>query len=377
MEVYLDNASTTKPCSEVLDAMQTANEYYGNPSSKHNLGLEAKTLIDNARKHIAEHINAKPHEVIFTSSGTEANNLSIIGYAEANRHLGGHIITSRIEHISVLNCLRYLYNLGYNMTYIDVDSDGIIDLKQLEVAIRRDTILISIMTANNEIGTLQPIQEIGEIAKYYNIPFHTDAVAAIGHCEIDVEKTNIAMMPISGHKIYGPKGVGALYARDDIELSPLIYGAGQEYGLRSGTENISGIVGLGKAVELLSNPEKETDRKKMLTLKNMLIDEIKNKIPDVKFNGSEKNSLPNIINVSFPGIDSAKLLSALDERGIYASGGSVCSANCMKPFYVVCALGVDAHLARGTVRFSLSDYNTENYICYLLEILPDIVENLK
>lgn len=367
--VYVDNASTTKVRQEVLDIMLEYNEYYGNPSSSHSMGQKARELIENARSQISKSIGSKSNEIIFTSGGTESNNLALQGFINATSVKRGHIITTSIEHMSVLNPIEYLYETGCDVTILPVDNDGIVSLQQLKNSIRRNTILISIMFANNEIGTIQPIKEIGNICKQYGICFHTDAVSAFGHCNIDVDELGIDMMSISGHKIYVPKGIGVLYAKNDIELYPMIRGSGQEYGLRSGTENISGIVGMGKAVKLLDS----ADTAHITALSDKLINGIKENISNVKFNGSTENSLCNIVNVSFKGINGEKLLIMLDEKGIYASSGSPYLPYRPEPSHVMTAIGV----SNIPVRFSFGRYNTEDDIDYIINILPDLVEKLR
>ncbi|KAI4453268.1 cysteine desulfurylase family member [Holotrichia oblita] len=376
MEVYVDNASTTKPCQEVLDIITECNSYYGNPHSIHAMGQDSKKLIEISRKQIADSIGAKPNEIIFTSSGTESDNLAIQGFAEAYNQYGNHIITTQIEHKSVLNTVKELEYRGYRITYLPVDDEGKINLNQLQRAIRRDTILISIMFANNEIGTIQPIKEIGEIAKQYNIAFHTDAVQAFGHCDINVNDCNIDMLSLSGHKIYAPKGIGALYVKQDIALYPLIFGGGQEYGLRNGTENVQGIVGMGKAVELLSQSERTENTERVSKLKIRFVHEVMEKIPDVKLNGSMENGLPGIANLSFTGVDGNTLVKLLSEKGIYVSNGDIYS-NASKPSHVLRAIGLSDSLAHGSLRFSFGKYNTDEDVNYILDILPGLVAKLR
>lgn len=371
--VYVDNAATTKVRQEVIDAMNECNEHYGNPSSTHSMGQKIKELIDNARNKIAASIGAKSNEIIFTSGGTEANNLALQGFVNANDNIGSHIITTSIEHASVLNPVRYLRDTGCDVTYLPVDDGGVVDLQRLQMSIRRNTILISIMFANNEIGTIQPIKAIGDISKRYNICFHTDAVQALGHCDIDVDELGIDMMSMSGHKIYGPKGVGALYVKNTVDLAPIIYGGGQEYNLRSGTENVNAIVGFGKAVELLD----KTETKHLSTLKNKLIDGVMGKIHDVRLNGSSKNSLCSIVNLGFDGIEVETLLKMLDSKGIYASKCSACLADNFRPSHVLRAIGTPEDFAYGSLRFSFGRYNTESEVDYILDVLPELVEQLR
>jgi len=377
MKVYADNAASTKIDDEVLSIMDEGNEHYGNPSCVHNMGKKSKELIETAREQIAKSIGAKPNEIIFTSGGTESNNLAIQGFVEANSNRGYHIITTSIEHASVLNPLKYLQYNGYEVTYLPVNNEGLIDVRQLRRAIRKNTILISIMFANNEIGTLQPIKEIGSISKQYNICFHTDAVQVFGHCKINVNELDIDMMSISGHKFYAPKGIGILYARNDLNLFPIIYGGGQEFNLRSGTENVNSIIGMGKAVELLNKTEKDNNAAHLLILKNKLIDGISAKISNVKFNGSMEYSIPSIVNVSFKGVDGISLVDMLDAKGIYVSSGSACASSHLKPSHVLSAIGLNDSLAYGSLRFSFGKYNTEDDVNYILDVLPGLVEKLR
>lgn len=373
MIVYADNAATTKIRQEVLDAVSACDDNYGNPSSLHSMGQNARELIENARKKVAKSIGAKPNEIIFTSSGTESNNLAIQGYVNANgNRRRNHIITTSIEHISVLNPIWHLYDKGCEITLLPVDGEGNINIHQLQNSIRRNTVLISVMFANNEIGTIHPIKEIGKIARQYGICFHTDAVSAFGYCDIDVDKYGIDMMSISGHKIYAPKGMGALYVKDGIELFPLFYGGGQEYGLRSGTENVSAIVGMGKAVELLEDTEAH-----MSMLRDRFLNGVFSKIQKVVFNGSAKNSLCSIVNLSFEGVDAKALLMDLDTNGIYASTGCACMSDSLRPSHVLRAIGVPDTLARSSIRFSFGRYNSEADIDYILDVLPDLVDKLR
>lgn len=371
--IYVDNAASTQVRKEVIDVMNECNEHYGNPSSIHSMGQKSKELIDNARNQIANSIGAKSNEIIFVSSGTEANNLALQGFVNANDNIGSHIITTSIEHASVLNPVRYLRDTGCDVTYLPVDDDGVVDLHRLKMSIQKNTILISVMFANNEIGTIQPIKEIGDISRQYNICFHTDAVQALGHCDIDVDELGIDMMSMSAHKIYGPKGVGALYVKNTVDLAPIIYGGGQEYNLRSGTENVNSIVGFGKAVELLD----KMDTAHLSMLKDKLIDGVMKKILRVTLNGSRKNSLCNIANLGFDGIEAESLLALLDSKGIYASKCSACLSSGLRPSHVLRAIGVPEDFAYGSLRFSFGKYNTVDDIDYILEVLPELVEQLR
>lgn len=365
--IYLDNAATTKVRQEVINMMNECNEFYGNPSTNNAMGKKSRDLIENARNIIANSISAKPNEIIFTSGATEANNLAIQGVIRNRR---SHIITTAVEHVSVLNPIWHLCDMGCDVTVLSVDNNGLIDLQELKNSIRRNTILVSIIMGNNEIGTIQPIKEIGEMCKQYGICFHTDAVSAFGHCDIDVNELNINMMSISAHKIYAPKGVGFLYIKNNIEISPLFYGSNQEFGLRSGTENVNGIVGMGKAVELLST----IDNEHLKALKNKLTDGIRETIPGVKFNGLIEHSLPNIVNISFKDVNSKDLITALSENEIYISTGSPYFT---RPPHVLTAIGLSNDLAYSTVRFSFGIYNIENDVDCILDILPNLIEQLR
>jgi len=365
--VYADNAASTQLRPEVSEAMDKVKNIYANPSSCNFLGKQANELIEDARCKIAETINAAPEEIVFTSGGTEANNLALRGFLEANNRYGNHIITTCIEHSSVYETAKYLQTMGYNITYLSVDSNGVLDIYEFKRAIKRSTILISVMMANNEIGSLQPIEEIGDIAQYYSVPFHTDAVQGIGHCQVDVRKQNIDMMSISAHKFYGPKGVGALYVRKDMDMCPLMDGAGQEYGLRSGTENVQGIVGFSKAVELL-------DRSMTTELRDKFIDGVLKNIPETRFNGSKEKGLPGIANISFLGVDQTVLLSKLNEAKICASAGYRWSDSQKR---VLRYIGTSDVVANSAVRFSFGHYNTQQDVDYILGVLPGIVNKIK
>lgn len=374
--VYADNAASTQIRQEVLEVMNAFNSNYGNPSCIHSMGKKSREIITNAREQIAKSIGAKSNEIIFTSGGTESNNLALQGFVEANSHNRIHIITTSIEHASVLNPVRHLYDIGCDVTFLPVNNEGLIDLQQLYNSIRRNTLLISIMFANNEIGTIQPIKEIGDISKRYNICFHTDAVQAFGHCDINVDELGIDMMSISGHKIYAPKGIGVLYVKNNVVMSPIFYGSGQEYGLRNGTENVNSIAAIGKACELL-NTERDKTTSHLSMLKNMLIEGIKTKIPDVKLNGPENNGLCSIANFSFDKIEGETLLTMLDEVGICASNASLCLSTHLKPSHVLKAIGVSDRLAYNSLRFSFGKYNTIDDVDYILKSLQDLVSKIR
>lgn len=372
MNVYLDNAASTKIDDNVISYMNIVNDIYANPACQHEMAEQASEIIENSRRIIADKINAKPNEIIFTSSGTESNNLAIQGYYDPTRPHGNHIITTAIEHVSVLETIHYLELNGYRVTYLSVDKNGMINLNELRFNICNKTILISVIYANNEIGTIQNISEIGKIAREYGICFHTDGVQAFGHCDIDVQRQNIDMMSISGHKFHAPKGIGALYMRNDIELKPLLFGGKQEYGLRSGTENTIGITAMGKAVEIMTD-----NTEQLQNLRNRLKQSIFDKINGVKFNDSEQSGLPNILNLSINGVDGLGLTKLLSSRGIYISNGAACSSGDLQGSHVLRAIGLNEQMAQNAVRFSLSKYNTAEEIDYVLDVLPELVASMR
>lgn len=375
--IYLDHAATTAVRKEVLDTMLPCfSQNYGNPSSIYEIAREAKSLIDNARKQVATAIGAEEKEIYFTAGGSESDNWAIKGIAESYKDKGKHIITSSIEHHAVLHTCQYLEKNGYEVTYLPVDEDGKIRIEDLEKAIRPDTILISIMFANNEIGTLQPIKEIGEIAKKHKIIFHTDAVQAVGHVKIDVKQMNIDMLSLSAHKLYGPKGIGALYVRKGIKLKSYIHGGAQERGIRAGTENVPGIVGLGKAIEL-ATAEMEQENKRLIKLRDEIIDGILNNIPYTRLNGHRTDRLPANVNISFEFIEGESILLLLDMNGIYASSGSACTSGSLDPSHVLLAIGLPHEKAHGSLRMTLGIENTEEDVKKLLEVLPPIIKRLR
>lgn len=370
---YFDHAATTRVKEEVLREMiPYFNMQYGNASSIYSIARQSKRAIEDARQRVANAINSKVKEIYFTSCGTESDNLALKGIAYANTKKGRHIITSKIEHPAILESCKTLEKQGYNITYLNVDEEGFISLKELQESIRQDTILISIMFANNEIGTIQPIKQIGEIAKKNQIIFHTDCVQAIGNAKIDVNDMNIDLLSMSAHKFYGPKGVGALYVREGIEFDRIQDGGHQEKNKRSGTENVAGIVGLGKAIEIANNNLDE-HIKKLTNLRNYYISQLKDKIPNCKINGSIEKRLPGNANVSFPNVDGEELLLKLDEKGICASTGSACSSGTSNPSHVLLAIGLNKELANGTLRITLGDDNTEEDIDFLVEQLVKIM----
>lgn len=375
--IYMDNAATTRVKKEVLEEMLPYfSENYGNPSSVYTLGSKSKNAVEIARERVAKAINAKPSEIFFTAGGSEADNWAIKGVAFANRNKGNHIITSKIEHHAVLHTCEYLEKQGFRVTYLDVDEYGIVDLEQLKESITDETILITIMFANNEIGTIQPIKEIGEIAKSHGIYFHTDAVQAVGHINIDVDDLNIDLLSMAAHKFYGPKGVGALYVRKDVKLDSLIAGGGQERSRRAGTENVPGIVGMGKAIELAYEHLEESN-KKLIELRDRLINKVFENIDHVRLNGHPTQRLPGNVNLCFEFIEGESMLLSLDMEGIAASSGSACTSGSLEPSHVLLAIGLPHEIAHGSLRLSLGDFNTEEEVDYVVEKLTEIVSRLR
>lgn len=375
--IYLDHAATTPVKPEVLAAMLPYfTEHYGNPSSVYKIAQRNRKAIDDARAVVAEHLGAQPNEIFFTSGGTEADNWAIKGMAEAFKEKGNHIITTNIEHHAVLHPCQYLEKHGYEVTYLEVDPDGLVSAEQVEAAIRPETILITIMYANNEIGTIMPIAEIGAVAKKHGIVFHTDAVQAVGHLPIDVHAQNIDLLSLSGHKFYGPKGTGALYVRRGLKLPPLLHGGGQERNRRAGTENVPGIVGLAKALDLACQ-DMEAKNAKIKALRDYLIDGIKARIPYCRLNGHREKRLPNNVNFSFEFIEGESLLLLLDMEGIAASSGSACTSGSLDPSHVLLALGLPHEQAHGSVRFTLGENNTREEMDVVLAKLPAFVERLR
>lgn len=375
--IYLDNSATTPLKKEVLDEMLPyLTEHYGNPSSIYKIGREAKAAIEVAREKVAKAIGAEPKEIFFTGCGTEADNWAIKGIAASKSKKGKHIITSKIEHHAVLHTLESLEKQGYEVTYLDVDEYGKISLDDLASAIRPDTILITIMTANNEVGTIQPIKEIGGIAKEHGVLFHTDAVQAIGSMDIDVKEMNIDLLSLSAHKFGGPKGVGALFARRNVLPAVFMHGGAQERARRAGTENVASIVGLGKAIEL-ATANLESKTAKISAMRDRLLKEIPEKIPYVKLNGHPTDRLPGNVNFSFNFIEGEALLLMLDLNGIAASSGSACTSGSLDPSHVLLALGLPHEIAHGSLRLSIGEINSDEDIDYVLEVLPGIVQRLR
>ena len=376
--IYLDNAATTKTAPEVVEAMLPYfTEYYGNPSSVYEFAGKSKQAVDAARKTIADSLGAKPEEIYFTAGGSESDNWALKATAEAYASKGKHIITSKIEHHAILHTCEYLEKRGFEITYLDVDENGVVKLDELEKAIRPDTILISVMFANNEIGTIQPIKEIGAIAKEHGILFHTDAVQAVGNVPVDVKEMNIDLLSLAGHKVYGPKGIGALYIRKGVRIDNLIHGGGQERARRAGTENIASIVGLGKAIELATE-DLEGHMKKLSVLRDKLIDGILERIPYSYLNGPRGDKrLPGNVNVRFTYIEGESILLSLDFEGICASSGSACTSGSLDPSHVLLAIGLPHELAHGSLRLTLGDGSTEEDVDYVLEVLPGIIQRIR
>lgn len=376
--IYMDNAGTTQVSQGVLDKMTPYfREIYGNPSSIYQLGQASKQAIEEAREEVAKALNAQPREVFFTSSGTEADNWAIRSYAKKMAKRGKHIITSKVEHHAVLHVCEDLEKEGFDVTYLDVDEEGIISLDDLKEAIREDTILITIMYANNEIGSIMPIKEIGAIAKEKKICFHTDAVQAMGALDIDVKDQNIDMLSMSAHKLHGPKGVGALYVRQGVNLPPFILGGAQESNKRASTENVPGIVGLGQAVKD-TQASKEEDRKALSELRDYAIDQVLERIPHARLNGPRGDKrLPNNANFSFEFIEGESLLLMLDHFGIAASSGSACTSASLDPSHVLLAIGLPHEIAHGSLRLSFSTDNTKEEIDFVVEKLEMVVQRLR
>lgn len=375
--IYFDNAATTKLNDEVLKEMLPyLKDNYGNPSSIYKLGREARKAIEDSREKIAKVLNCKANEIYFTAGGSESDNTAIKGIAKANKKRGNHIITSKIEHPAVLETCKQLEKEGFEITYISVDEKGIVDLEELKKSIKPTTILITIMFANNEIGTIQPIEEIGKIAKGNNIYFHTDSVQAVGSIKIDVQKLNIDSLSLSGHKFYGPKGVGALYVKTGVPFEKFISGGHQERNKRAGTENVAGIVGIGKAIELAYENLDEYN-KKIKELRDYYVKQVEEKIPYIKINGDMEKRLPGNSNISFRFIEGEGLLLNLDLKGICASSGSACTSGSLDPSHVLLAIGLPHEIAHGSLRVSIGKYNTKEEIDYLIENLMEIVTRLR
>ena len=375
--IYLDHAATTAVSPEVLrEMLPCMTECFGNAASIHGTGREAHRALDRARKQVAAVLGAQPQEIYFTSGGSESDNWAVKGVAWAARGRGKHVITSAVEHHAVLNACAWLEGMGFEVTRLPVDALGRVDPDSVARAVRPDTVLISVMTANNEIGTLQPIREIGEIARSRGVPFHTDAVQAAGHIPVNVEELQVDLLSLSAHKFHGPKGVGVLYVRRGTKLDSLIHGGAQERGLRAGTPNVPGAVGLAKALELASASLPESaDR--VRALRDQLIREIRARIPDAVLNGDPERRLPGNVHFSFPGVDGEALLLRLDLAGIACSGGSACTSGAQEPSHVLAAIGQTPELAKGGLRMTLGEENTPEEIKEVLRVLPEIVQDLK
>ncbi len=375
--IYFDHAATTAVAPEVKKAMDPYFcDNYGNASSLYELGHKSKEAINIARGNVARLIKAKPKEIYFTSCGSESDNLAIKGVARANKRNGNHIITSKIEHPAVLNTCKQLEREGFIVTYLNVDKFGNIDINELKRNITSRTILVSIMFANNEVGTIEPIKEIANIVHSNNAIFHTDAVQAIGNVEIDVKEMGIDLLSMSAHKFYGPKGVGALYVKEGIKFVPLQHGGHQENDKRAGTENVAGIVGLGKAIEI-ANYEMSYRNKYILELRNYFISELKKQIPYIKINGNLENRLPGNINISFLYTKGKEIVKLLSKHNICTSSGSACSSGLPQPSHVLLAMGLNEDIANSAVRITLGKENTKEEIDYTIKILKVIVENLR
>ena len=375
--IYMDNAATTQTYPEVVEAMTPYfTEYYGNPSSIYSFAGESKKAVEDARKTIADFIGAKPEEIYFTGGGSESDNWALKATAEAYESKGKHIITSSIEHHAILHTCEYLERKGYEITYLDVDEYGTVNPEDVEKAIRPDTILISVMTANNEIGTIEPIKEIGEIAKKHGVLFHTDAVQALGHIPINVDDMNIDMLSASGHKINGPKGIGIMYIRKGVKIGSFIHGGAQERKRRAGTHNVPGIVGIGKAVELAAK-NMESRMEKETKLRNHLIERVLAEIPYSRLNGHRENRLPNNANFCFRFIEGESMLILLDQNGVCGSSGSACTSGSLDPSHVLLAIGLPHEIAHGSLRLTISEKNTMEEVDYTVDKLKEIIERLR
>lgn len=375
--IYLDNAATTQVYPEVLEAMKPYfTEYYGNPSSIYSFAGESKKAVDGARQTIADFLNTTPEEIYFTGGGSESDNWALKATAEAYKSKGKHIITSKIEHHAILHTCEYLEKQGFEVTYLDVDENGLVHPEDVEKAIRPDTILISVMFANNEIGTIEPIAEIGKIAKEHGVIFHTDAVQAFGHVPIDVDEMHIDMLSASGHKINGPKGIGLMYIRKGLKLGSFIHGGAQERHRRAGTHNVPGIVGFAKAVELAA-ANLEERIKYETELRDYYIQRVETEIPFAKLNGDRKKRLPNNTNFCFRFIEGESMLILLDQKGICASSGSACTSGSLDPSHVLLAIGLPHEIAHGSLRVTLSEKTTKEQIDYTVDELKKIIERLR
>jgi len=377
LSVYLDYAATTPVDQRVTDSMLPFfNKFFGNPSSTHSFGKTARDAVEKARRQVANLINADTSEIIFTSGGTESDNTAIKSTAFKLKDRGNHIITSSIEHHAVLHTCEFLEKNGYKVTYLPVDKEGLIDPDTLEKSITDKTILISVMHANNEIGTIQPVQKISSIAKKHGILFHTDAVQTTGHLQIDVKAMGIDLLSLSAHKLYGPKGIGALYIKKGIPFEPFMHGGAQENKRRASTLNVAGIVGLGTAAAIASE-EFEQENKRIAALRDKLLEKILTSIHGVKLNGHREKRLPNNINLSIDGVEGESLLMSLDNKGIGASSGSACSAGSGEPSHVLSAIGLSTEAMSGSLRLTLGRFTTEDEIIYAADVLKEVVYRLR
>ena len=375
--IYMDNAATTQVYPEVFDAMKPYfTEFYGNPSSIYSFAGNSKKAVEDARKTIADFLGARTEEIYFTGGGSESDNWALKATADAYANKGKHIITSKIEHHAILHTCEYLEKKGFEVTYLDVDENGFVNPADVEKAIRPDTILVSIMTANNEIGTIEPIAEIGKIAKDHGVLFHTDAVQAFGHIPMNVDEMNIDMLSASGHKINGPKGIGIMYIRKGVKIRSFVHGGAQERQRRAGTHNVPGIVGIGKAVELARDNMKE--RMEYETkLRDHLISRVMEEIPYAKLNGDKVKRLPNNVNVCFRFIEGESMLILLDQNGVCGSSGSACTSGSLDPSHVLLAIGLPHEIAHGSLRLTLSEKNTMEEVDFTVDKLKGIIERLR
>ena len=375
--IYMDHAATTPTRQEVVEAMLPYfHERFGNPSSLYSIARESKKVVESARESIARALGADPMEIFFTSGGTESDNWALKGVALANRKKGDHIITSAIEHHAVLNAAEYLEKQGFRVTYVPVDASGLVDPGVIEDSITDTTVLISIMTANNEIGTIEPVQEIGSIANNHGIPFHTDAVQAAGHIPLSVKEDNITLLSLSAHKFYGPKGMGALYIRKGTRIDPLLHGGGQERNRRAGTENLAGIVGMATALDIAVRTMKE-EGERLRKLRDRLISGIQSAVPHTRLNGHPIKRLPGNVNVSVEFIEGESMLLLLDGHGICASTGSACTSGSLEPSHVMMAIGLPHELAHGSLRLTLGEANTDEEVDKVLEVIPGVAAKLR
>jgi cysteine desulfurase len=376
--IYLDYSATTYIKPQVFDEMLPyLNTYYGNPSSIYSMSRVTEKAIDKARERVAKALNADKSEIFFTGGGSEADNWALKGVAFANKQRGNHIITTKIEHHAILHACEFLEKNGFEVTYLPVDAEGFVDPEAVRRAITDKTLLVSVMLANNEIGTIEPIQEIGKICHEKNVLFHTDAVQAVGHIPIDVKEMNIDLLSMAGHKFYGPKGVGVLYIRKVVKIDNLVHGGGQERGRRAGTENIPGIVGLGKAIELATE-EMQEENKRLTALRDKLIRGLSSRIPHSRVNGPlNEKRMPGNVNMCFRFIEGESMLLLLDNKGISASSGSACTSGSLDPSHVLLAIGLPHEIAHGSLRLTLGSDTTEADIDYVIEVLPGIVQRLR